>query len=453
MAIAPLELIPAPPDAQPCGPGLGELLGRVEDGLEAAAETPTERLGDEALGSAVAVLARIESRATALRMGLSAEADRRRVAEATAETGTDAWVARLTGSTREAAAGGLRIARLLQEKYPATREAFAAGALRIEQVRVIVGATEQAPAEATPAQVAAAEAWLVAKATGAGTRSGRGQDAKRLRQTARRMFALLDHDLADRHQAILLGRETKSAEAETFFALHDNGDGSYSGRFRIPELHGHLLKHALDRLTAPRRLCRDKTGATITDQTAPGTEFGANIYQTRGAALCELIEHLPAQGWGGAAGNNCEVIVTIDHHTLLDQLTDLGIDTGVATLHGGVAITANEARRLACGANLIPAVLGGDSMPLDLGRSRRLHSKSQRRASTTPAPSPAANDPSPGAKSTTPTPGTNTDPPTSTTPSPSADTTTVEPTTPTTTSANDPTANGPTTAGRDRGER
>ena len=52
----------------------------------------------------------MESRAAALRLALSAEADRRRVAEQTAETGTDAWVARLTGTTREQAAGGLRIA-------------------------------------------------------------------------------------------------------------------------------------------------------------------------------------------------------------------------------------------------------------------------------------------------------------------------------------------------------
>jgi hypothetical protein len=164
----------------------------------------------------------------------------------------------LTGTTREQAAGGLRLARLLEERYAATRTAFAAGLLRVDQVRVIVGAAEQAPAEATAAQVAAAEEWLVAKATGAGTRTGRPMDAKRLRQAARRMFAAVDHDLAVRHEAVLLGRETTTAEVETFFALHDNGDGSYTGRFRIPELHGVLLTQVLDRLTAPRRLSRDK---------------------------------------------------------------------------------------------------------------------------------------------------------------------------------------------------
>jgi hypothetical protein len=84
------------------------------------------------------------------------------------------------------------------------------------------------------------------------------------------MFAPIDHDLADRHEAILLGRETRTAEAETFLALHDNGDGTFSGRFRIPELHGQLLTQALDRLTSPRRLSRDRAGDPVVDESAPG---------------------------------------------------------------------------------------------------------------------------------------------------------------------------------------
>ncbi|MGA8246815.1 MAG: DUF222 domain-containing protein [Nocardioides sp.] len=354
-------------------PGLGPLLAEVEGCLVRARREPVGLLDTEALGEAVAALARVESRAAELRLAVSAEADRRRVVEETAETGTDAWLARLTGSTRERAAGGLWLARLLQEKYAVTREAFAAGGLRVEQVRVIVHAAEQAPVEATVQQVAVAEAWLVDRATGAGTRSGRPMDAKRLRQAARRMFATIDHELAARHEAILLGRETRTAEAETFLALHDNGDGSFSGRFRIPELHGHLLTQALDRLTAPRRLSLDRAGRPVSDPSAPGHDGGANIYETRGAAWCELIEHLPTTGWPGHGGNNCQVLVTLDLDALLSGIGAAGLDTGVA-------ITAGQARRLACNAGLVPAVLDGDSLPLDLGRTRRLHTRTQRRA-------------------------------------------------------------------------
>ncbi len=369
MSIA-FDRIPAPPVVEQ---GLGSLVSEAGACLARAGLTPVESLDSDVLGEAVGELARMESRVAALRLALSAEADRRRVADQTAETGTDAWLARLTGSTREQAAGGLRIAGLLRDTYAATREAFAAGELRLEQVRVILHAVEQAPAEATAVQVRAAEEWLVAKATGTGTRSGRPMDAKGLRQAARRMFVAIDADLAARHEAILLGRETRTAEAETFLALHDNGDGSFSGRFRIPELHGHLLTQALDRLTAPRRLARDQKGDPVVDVAAPGGGWGANIYETRGVAWCELIEHLPTLGWPGHGGNGCELLVTIDLDALLTGL-------GVAGLNTGVAITAAEARRLACNAGLVPAVLGGDSMPLDLGRTRRLHTRTQRRA-------------------------------------------------------------------------
>ncbi len=367
MSIAVLDLPPAPRRA---AHGVDDLVADAAESLARAARASVESLSDVALGETIAGLARLESQASALRWSLSAEADRRHVAEETAETGTDAWLARWTASTREQMAGGLRIAHLLQEKYAATRAAFAAGELRMEQVRVIVHAAEQAPSEATAAQVTAAEEWLVARATGAASRTGRALDAKRLRQTARRMFAAIDRDLADRHEAILLGRETRTAEAETFLTLHDNGDGSYSGRFRIPELHGHLLSQALDRLSAPRRLSRDDAGRPVVDEAAPGGDWGTNVYETWGAGLCELIEHLPTREHGG---NACEVIVTLQLEALLTGL-------GVARLDTGIAISAGEARRLACNAGLVPAVLDGESTPLDLGRSRRLHTRTQRRA-------------------------------------------------------------------------
>ena len=194
-------------------------------------------------------------------------------------------------------AGGLWLAGLLQDQYAATREAFAAGAVRVEQVRVIVQAAEQAPAEATPVQVAAGRG--VAGGQGhrcrdpVGTADGRQAAAAGRAPDVRR----LDPDLAVRHEAILLGRETRTAEAETFLVLHDNGDGSYTGRFRIPELHGHLLTDALDRLTAPRRLARDQAGQPVVDLAAPGGDWGAELLRdSQGAALCELIEHLPTRG-------------------------------------------------------------------------------------------------------------------------------------------------------------
>jgi hypothetical protein len=66
-------------------------------------------------------------------------------------------------------------------------------------------------------------------------------------------------------------------------------------------------------------------------------------------------------------------VVTIDQTKLTADLAEAGLTTGTP-------ITAGEARRLACGAGILPAVLGGRSQPLDLGRTRRLFSAAQRKA-------------------------------------------------------------------------
>ena len=233
----------------------GQAAACVEQARRAVVEgssVPAGALSSHELGEAIAELSALESQVAAWRLALAVEADVRRVAEETADTDTTAWLMRLTADPREVASGGLWLARKLDETYPATREAFAAGRLRIEQVRVIVKAAERAPAGITREQLEAAEAGLVAKATGAGSRSGRPMNAKRLRQAARRMFETISAELADRHESDQLNAEADRAEAETWCTLHDNGDGTFAGRFVIPELHGTVLKTALDRLTAPR---------------------------------------------------------------------------------------------------------------------------------------------------------------------------------------------------------
>ena len=53
---------------------------------------------------------------------------------------------------------------------------------------------------------------------------------------------------------------------------------------------------------------------------------------------------------------------------------------GVGWLDTGAPISVAEARRLACDAHIVPAVLGGDSQVLDLGRTRRLFTGPIRRA-------------------------------------------------------------------------
>jgi hypothetical protein len=331
--------------------------------VEAAAGVPPGSLDRFELSEAVAELAALESQVASLRLAMLAEADERRIAQETADTDTDAWAARLTGSTRGVMAGGIWLARLLASKYDATRAAFAAGRISEEQVRVIVRAAEKMPDAATREQRRIAEEDLVDRASA-------GLDPRRLRQAARRMLDVVSRELADEQEADQLADEEEIAEVETWMTLRDNGDGTVSGRFVIPELQGEMLRAAVERLSAPRRWTRNQAGELVEDQTLPGEGPTLSYTERLGAALVELIEHLPTHGYGGP-GATVMVHVGLDH--LVDGLAGAGLDTGTR-------ISAGQARRLACEAGIVPVVLGGTSDVLDQGRARRLHTPAQRRA-------------------------------------------------------------------------
>jgi hypothetical protein len=265
-------------------------------------------VGDDELAAVLVELTGLVHQAESLRVQVLAEAQDREVADRVAASGTDAWAAALTGEKRHLLRGGVWLAERLGSAYPATREAFAAGRLGFDQAMVIVRAAEQAPADATPEQVAQAEELVVAKATGDSTRTGLPMSVARLRRAVRRMFATIDAELADRHEAALLGRQERAAENETWLSLGDNGNGTWSGKFTIPDLHGQLLNEALERLTAPRRLNRDAAGATVLDASAPAT----GLWEKWGAGFCELLEHLPTAGWSHSASAGVTMLVTID---------------------------------------------------------------------------------------------------------------------------------------------
>ena len=91
-----------------------------------------------------------------------------------------------------------------------------------------------------------------------------------------------------------------------------------------------------------------------------------------GHGLMELLEnHLSALP--SLNGSPFTLVVTIGIDALMSGL-------GVADTDTGHRISAGEARRLACKAGIVPMVLDGDSMPLDLGRERRLFDRYQKHA-------------------------------------------------------------------------
>jgi len=99
--------------------------------------------------------------------------------------------------------------------------------------------------------------------------------------------------------------------------------------------------------------------------------------QRLGDAFCDVIHHaidapdLPARG-----GEKPHLNATMDYSHLLAGL-------GTATLEGGALLSAAAARRIACDCGIVPVVMNGASVPLDVGRTRRLVTPTQRTALNT----------------------------------------------------------------------
>ncbi len=342
-----------------------ELTGWVRAAGEAAAAAdavPLGTVGDDEIAQALQDIVHLESRLGALRLKVLRESDARRLGEESAAADTAAWAAGLTGTTRGVMSGGLWLARMLEEKHTLTRDAFARGAISEQQVRIIVDAAQHVPSAVSDADRVAAEAGLVDLAV-------QGLNPRRLRQRARRMLERISRELADEQESSMLERDEARAEVETWLTLGDRGDGTYVGKFVIPEAQGRMLGNFLERLTSPRRLSRNKAGELVADDTVASSS-GLNWSETLGMGFVELIEHLPTDGWSGV---NTSLVVTMELRHLVDGLGSAHLDTGVA-------MSAGQARRLACEAGIIPAVLGGPSEVLDLGRSMRLANVAIQRA-------------------------------------------------------------------------
>lgn len=297
---------------------------------------------EQALTRLTALGGRLEE----LRLRVLAEAD-----DVAAEHGArDAavWVAHESGLDRGECRRSLRLAEALAGRWSGVATGMRQGCVNPAQAAVIVRALEQLPDDLDPAVVVQAETRLVTEAARFGPRQ--------LRILGRRILEVVAPELGEDHERRLLEREETHAARATFLTTRRRGDGTTDLSIRVADIVADRLLTYLQAFTSPRQTPGDRR------------PYDERLGHAFGAFL-ETVDprRLPLHG-----GDATTVIVTVDHQRLVDGL-------GTALI-GDAPITVGAVRRLACTAGIIPAVLGGDSEILDLGRSRRLFSPAQRKA-------------------------------------------------------------------------
>ena len=148
------------------------------------------------------------------------------------------------------------------------------------------------------------------------------------------------------------------------WTLSQSFEGAWFGKARFDAETGALVDTAVDR--------RVKQLLGEQDDDGKRTPIAA----LRARAVADLIARGASIDDDGdpVANPRPSVVVTI-------PLKDLASQLGIGDVQGGtVGLSAGAVRRLACEAEIIPAVLGAGSEVLDLGRRYRVASHAQRAA-------------------------------------------------------------------------
>ncbi len=332
-------------------------LDAVLDRMLAGAGTPLAS-GEHA--ATVRSLERVARRLEAVRLRVLAAADKAGAAKDAGFSGTEAWTARHTNtSAAPAAAREVHLATELHTGHQTTAAALDHGLLSPAHAAVILNADAQLPTTLSPEQREALEATLVEQA--------QRFDPDQLRRIAQRALATVEPDpvAVDAHENHLVRSEEETARDRCSLSWHDNQDGTVSGHFTVPALSGAILRKVIESMTAPRRT--RNTG----DRSRSDERLSPDWRHRRGTAFADLLEHLPTDHLHPKTA--ATIVVTLDHTVLTGALKTAHIDTGEV-------ISAGQARRLACNAGIIPAVLDRRSVALDLGRESRLFTEAQRLA-------------------------------------------------------------------------
>ena len=372
-------------------------LRAASAGLTRSRLAPVWQCADDEVEAAVELLDRIEAQTAALRAALLLQAEERSLQQRTGAPSTGRWLVERFRWSRSRAAAAIAQARTLAAR-PVVAAALADGALTSEQARAVSEALariDRVPGVSVAEREDAAH-FLVQHAAALGP----GELAVVGRQLEETLTRLPSTD--DPADAEALAREQDRAEREA--------QRRERNAFRLFRGRDGRCRATLDLGPVGEAVTRE--WAKGAERRAPGVdgfEDDRDLSERRGDALVDLLAREAAAsaarpeagndpdagsgdgpdlfGQGAPAPNAADTsarlgaVSPVALLSLAVTLSELRAGlTGAGMLEGGTTVSAATLRRLACDALVVPAVMGGPSEVLDLGRARRLHSPAQRRA-------------------------------------------------------------------------
>jgi hypothetical protein len=311
-------------------------VGELASALDALAAEDLHGLSDGELLDRMRGLVAVQNRVAAQLALAARAADLRQTPEYDGLKTTRSWL-RSHARLSWAAAGRVVTAGRTLEHLPQVRAAAAAGHITAEQVGVLAAVTTPEALDKASAQdvdLAQVETALVEVAT--------GQPHTALTGAVAHYLAQLDPD----------GPEPDPTEGRAL-TLSRHQDGSYTLHGTLDAVGGEKVATAIESVAAASRCAADPRTAA----------------QVRGDALVQLCDLALASG-------QLPILRTVKPHVGvligIDDLVDPTTGPDAATTGLDAAISAARARWIACDSTISRIIIGPDSAPIDVGRTKRV---------------------------------------------------------------------------------
>lgn len=338
--------------------GSTHLSGGHRDAGETAhpddAQVAVASCSDEALVSDIRDCEAVSRSALARQLDLIAEAERRGLRSRDGARSTQVWLRELLNIAEHDAKTRMIVSRSTTTstdpsgeqnppELPSTTELLHHGQLSLAHARVIAEGIAKLPQSVPLEERAELETWLADR--------GRDLGPKDLRITGDHARYQLDQDGA-------LKDEEYQVRARKLHIV-TGGDRMTVLNGRIDRETGAKLRAALQPLAAP--------------QPAIDGAHDPRTPEKRNADALETLlnKTLAGEQTSTEPGERPQITVTIDYDDLRSRLPD-NENARPGTLEPGEEpLSPANTRRLACDAEVLPVLLGGQSRPLDVGRARR----------------------------------------------------------------------------------
>ncbi len=349
MAITPLPL-PTPAGVVA---DAGARIGELDEVMWAA------RADAELVGTIEEVQA-LRARLAALEAVVLAEVDARDLAKRCLGWGsTGDWYTHLAGLRRGQGRRVVDQARQLAGDRGATLSALREGAISPDQAGVVLDAIDRLPSpdpiRDRGEQVLLEEAGRI--------------NATDLARAGRHLAEVVDPDRTERETERALDREDRAAHLGRFLSITEDGIGGVRLKGRGTTEDGARLRAALLPLTAPVPAVDPDTCEELPDPRDHGARLWDALVQTAEHALATDLPPTTPRRPTPADGDHRprHPHPPLNQHR---QAASLGRRAGLT--EDGLELPPSVLRRLACDADIIPAVLGTNSEVLDVGRTHRL---------------------------------------------------------------------------------